>query len=207
LFPTPRELLLIAPGLLAAIVIHELAHGYAAYALGDPTAHDSGRLTLNPLAHLDPVGTLMLVIARFGWAKPVPVNPMYFRDRDRGMLLVALAGPAANVAMATVATYLLLQFAMSLPVLLRDMIFYLLMYNIWLGVFNMLPVPPLDGSRVLRSLAPRGSAVERLYYQLENYGWLLLIILLISGLLPRLLFPAARWLQGVIEFAVQFVVI
>ncbi len=207
MFPTPRELLLIAPGLLAAIVMHELAHGYVAYAMGDPTARDSGRLTLNPLAHLDLVGTLMLVVARFGWAKPVPVNPMYFRDRDRGMLLVALAGPGANVVMATLATYLLLQFGMGLPLLIRDMIFYLLMYNLWLGVFNMLPVPPLDGSRVLRALAPRGSAVERLYYQLENYGWLLLIVLLISGLLPRLLFPAASWLQRVIEYAVRFIVV
>ncbi len=207
MFPAPRELLLIVPGLLSAIMFHELAHGYVAFILGDPTARNSGRLTLNPLAHLDLVGTLMLVVARFGWAKPVPVNPRYFKDRDKGMLLVALAGPGANFVLATLATYLLMQFASAWPYLIRQMLFYVLMYNIYLGVFNLIPVPPLDGSRIVRSLAPRGSAAERLYYQMENYGWIVLMLLLISGILPSVLLPLANWMQQFISVIVSTIVI
>lgn len=199
----PLMLLLSVPGLLLALTFHELAHGYVADALGDPTPRASGRLSLNPIAHLDLVGTLMLLLFRFGWAKPVPINPMYFRDRDRGLLLTGLAGPLSNVLMACFAMYLLLQFPSLRFSTAGTMVSFFFLYNIWLAVFNMLPIPPLDGSRVLSALIPPRSPFRRILYQIEQYGWLILMLLILTRLISVFMLPAAAALERLIMFIVS----
>lgn len=174
------------PALLVAIIFHEYAHAQVADALGDPTPRYSGRLTLNPLAHLDPVGLLALWFFRFGWAKPVPVNPYNFRDKHRGMLLVALAGPGMNLLLAFLTMVFLRVTGTSLASA-GPIVSLLLLYNVWLAAFNIIPVPPLDGSKVLAGLFPRTAG----YYlaQVEPYGWVVLLALLWTGLLQRFLLP------------------
>ncbi len=201
-----QQLPFIVPGLLGALMIHELAHGYMAYSLGDPTAKAAGRLTLNPIAHLDPIGTLMLLVFRFGWAKPVPINPMYFSDRRRGMLLTSLAGPATNFLGATVAAYVILQFG-SAGSWFTLLMYYFLMYNLWFGLFNLLPIPPLDGSHILKSLASYGSGLWHFMQQMDQYGWLVLMLLLFLRVIPRLLGPVADAMQVFIFSVVSLVVI
>ncbi len=185
-----------------AIIFHEIAHGRVALQLGDPTAKASGRLTLNPLAHIDPIGTilvpLILVVLRspflFGWAKPVPINPGYFRNPFKGMLYVAIAGPLTNVGLALVTAGVgrvlllgvpdqLILFGTGFSANLVYAVFYLLgmfvIYNVFLAVFNMVPIPPLDGSRVLTYfLPPEG---RRIMLSLERFGFILLIALLYFG--------------------------
>jgi Zn-dependent protease len=190
------DLLVRIPALLLALTVHEAAHGLIAHRLGDPTAKEHGRLTLNPLAHLDPIGLLALWLVGFGWAKPVPVNPLYFKgDRRRGMFLVGLAGPGANFLLALLFSL----FFAALPLLyqhqlVRELMTATFIYNVFLGVFNLLPFPPLDGSKVLAYFLPRNIAYS--FSQLEQYGPLILILLIFSGILPRLLQPLAA---GAIE--------
>jgi Zn-dependent protease len=192
------NLLVRIPALLLALSVHEAAHGLVAHRLGDPTAKAQGRLTLNPLAHLDPIGLLALWLVGFGWARPVPVNPMYFRgDRRRGMFLVGLAGPAANFLLALVFSLL---FA-GIPLLhehrlVRELMTATFIYNVFLGVFNLLPFPPLDGSKVLAYFLPRNVAYS--FNQLEQYGPLILILLIFTGILPRLLQPLAAGAMEII---------
>ncbi|HEY8450050.1 MAG TPA: site-2 protease family protein [Bacillota bacterium] len=187
-----ESLLLQVPGLLAAIVFHEYAHARTADALGDPTPRSLGRLTLNPLAHLDPIGILMLWVFHFGWAKPVPVNPYHFRDPRRGMLLVAAAGPLANVVLAYVALALL---SAGLGVGgWGELLIWTYRYNLWLAVFNIIPVPPLDGSKILAGLLPPGRGAW--LYQLEAYGWLLLVLLLMTGVIGTIMRPLVRALDA-----------
>jgi Zn-dependent protease len=159
--------------------VHEYAHGKVAEYFGDPTPRLSGRLTLNPLAHIDPIGLLMMVLIRFGWAKPVPVNPNYFKDPERDMAFVGLAGPAMNFFVAWVIS-LIAKFV-SLPAGdAGNFIAMVIQYSIWinlaLGVFNLIPIPPLDGSRLLRAVLPyeQASALDRI----EPYGFYILIFIL-----------------------------
>ncbi|ABO49666.1 peptidase M50 [Desulforamulus reducens MI-1] len=181
-FPTLRELLLMAPPILFALTLHEYAHAYVAYRLGDKTAYYEGRLTANPLRHLDPLGTLLLFIAGFGWAKPVPVNPFYFDDRKKGMMLVSLAGPATNLLLALVAAVV---FGLMKP---SGWLFFMLSYfiyiNVLLAVFNFLPIPPLDGSKILAGILP---GRQEWLYQLERYGTAILLVLIIFGFLSPIL--------------------
>ncbi|TYB30671.1 MAG: site-2 protease family protein [Candidatus Mcinerneyibacterium aminivorans] len=176
--------------LLYAIVIHESAHGYAAFKMGDKTAYYEGRLTLNPIKHIDPFGTIMvpglliLLGAPFvvGWAKPVPVNPANFRDYKKGELLVSLAGPGANLASAIVFTilYHLITPASSLPTTsVALFLFMLLLINIVLCAFNLLPIPPLDGSHVLQILLPERWA--RKFRNMSQYGFIIVIGLIMLG--------------------------
>ncbi|MDW7651977.1 MAG: site-2 protease family protein [Bacillota bacterium] len=186
------DLLLRIAAILIAITFHEVAHGYVAYRLGDDTAKNQGRLSLNPIKHLDPLGALMFVIFRFGWAKPVPVNPLYFKgDRRRGMFLVGLAGPLTNFVLAFIAVLLLVSVSAwqsgAALVFLREVMFI----NVILGVFNLIPFPPLDGSKLLAYLLPRQSAYR--LGQLEQYGPLVLILLLATGMLGRILFPLVEF--------------
>lgn len=178
---------------LVAITFHETAHGYVAYSLGDTTAKDQGRLTLNPLAHLDPIGALLMFIAGFGWAKPVPVNPFYFKgDRTRGMMLVSIAGPLTNLALSFLAYFIYVAGSgfYSIPflsVFLRSMV----TLNIYLAIFNLIPIPPLDGSKILAGFLPRATAYKYLN-TVEQYGFLILMVLIIFNVTDMILVPIAN---------------
>lgn len=190
----PLELLLSIPALLLAITFHEFAHGYMADRLGDPTPRYYGRLTLNPLKHLDPLGTIALLFLRYGWAKPVPINPAYFDNKKNGTALVGLAGPLANMILAFLA--LVISKILNLNILaysyysgytsyFGQILFYILVYNIGLAIFNLIPIPPLDGSKIFISLLP-----PKWYYnilQYESYGQVILLLLLFSGMLSPVL--------------------
>lgn len=172
--------------LIPAIVFHEVAHGYAALALGDTTAKDAGRLTLNPLKHIDPFGTILLPLlltamfgAGFGYAKPVPVNPWRFRDRRKGMFLTGIAGPAANFAMAALAA-VVVRVSLLVPGQVAGWIatgaYLFALVNLVLLFFNLIPLPPLDGSRVLPLFLSDKAMVA--YHKWERYGFLILFAVL-----------------------------
>lgn len=161
--------------LLIAITVHEAAHAYIALKLGDPTAKVAGRLTLNPLAHLDPLGTIALLIIHFGWGKPVPVNPGNFRKPGVGNFLVAMSGPASNLAMAIIGA-LLLRLTMSVPVLYNFFSLFVVL-NVFLAIFNLLPIPPLDGSKVWHLVLSDES-----YYTLERLGPIILIAVIVFSM-------------------------
>jgi Zn-dependent protease len=198
------QLIIIAPPLLFSLTVHEFAHGYVAFRLGDQTARALGRLTLNPLKHLDPLGTLAFFVFHFGWAKPVPVNPAYFKNPQKGMLLVALAGPVTNLILAVISATLartVVLLAQSIPysalgeaifVPLNSMLIASVWINLVLCIFNFLPIPPLDGSRILAGLLPPDLA--RFYASVERYGFVLLVILAVTGVL-------SRWIIPLIDFA------
>ena len=171
-----RTLILLVPVILFALSVHEYAHGMVAYRFGDPTAKFAGRLTLNPISHLDPIGTLMLFLVHFGWAKPVPVDPRHFSNPKRDMLWVALAGPISNMVLAFLSG-LVIRFIKLYPAPFVDnfvgeafigMMYLSLQINLALAIFNLLPVPPLDGSKVLYGLLP--PQYEHVAYNLERYG-------------------------------------
>ncbi|WP_449240756.1 site-2 protease family protein [Desulfoscipio gibsoniae] len=192
--PSLAELLLLLPAILIGLTFHEFAHGWMADRLGDHTARHQGRLTLNPLAHIDPVGFLMLILFKFGWAKPVPVNPYNLRgDPARGMLLVSLAGPAANLVMALAAS-ILLGVGLLRLVPFAEYVYYILylilQINVILAFFNLIPVPPLDGSKILAGLFPRQS---HFIYGMETYGTIILLILLFTGVLGKVLWPVVSF--------------
>ncbi len=201
----PNNMLYRIPALLIALTFHELAHGWVAYRLGDPTAKNHGRLTLNPLAHLDPLGTLAMLLVGFGWARPVPVNPFYLKgDRYRGMFLVGLAGPLTNFLLAFAFLYILAAFPSLLAVRhLPQILYTTFVINIYLGVFNLLPIPPLDGSRVLfYFLTPRARYA---YSRWEQYGPLVLMLLIFLpfGFLQGILIPLANVVAGFITTLVS----
>ena len=150
-------ILFVLPITVISLTIHEYAHGFVAYKLGDPTAKESGRLTLNPLAHIDPIGFLIMLVLRFGWAKPVPVNPLYFKNPKKGMMLTALAGPVSNIILGIISTFFALFFYYSkIASLYAVFQFFALMamLNFGLAAFNLIPVHPFDGSRILSYFMP-----------------------------------------------------
>lgn len=199
-------LVISLPAILLALSVHEFAHGYVAYRLGDMTPKYQGRLTLNPLAHLDLIGTLMLIFAHFGWAKPVMVNPNSFRgNRQRGMLYVALAGPLSNVLVALIAAILynlLIKYNVSYFWIL--LVQYLIIIDVSLAVFNLIPVPPLDGSKILAGLLPY--SMHHLIYQLEAYGPFILILLLITNVISVILHPLVNGLLNIIMQISNFII-
>ncbi len=195
------DLLFRIPALLIALTFHEYAHARMAYAWGDPTAKLAGRLTLNPLSHLDPIGLLMLWIARFGWAKPVPINPRNFKDYRKGLFWVSLAGPGMNLLLGLAATFLLLIFGYPgsyYTAIMQN----ILLYNVYLAVFNIIPLPPLDGSKILSALLP-ASALS-FYYKIEPYGPFILILLLFLGLLSFILVPLANVIINLFIYLASF---
>ena len=170
---------------LICITLHEISHGLVAYRLGDPTAKNAGRLSLNPIKHLDVFGFLMLIVAHVGWAKPVPIDMRYFKNPKRGMAITALAGPVSNFVITAIA---LLLFGFLLPLVKSSsqaaMIGIELLYvtahlSLGLALFNLLPIPPLDGSKVLFSLIPDSAYMKLMRY--ERYGMILLVILAYTG--------------------------
>ena len=183
---------------LLAITLHELAHGYVAYCLGDNTAKAAGRLTLNPLAHLDPIGALMMLIAGFGWAKPVPVNPFFFKgNRTTGMMLVSLAGPLVNLVVAYIAyaVYVAGQGFYTVP-FMNQFLNYCIILNAFLAVFNLIPIPPLDGSKILAGFLPKQTAFKFLT-TMERYGFVILMVLILFNITDMIIQPIA---YGILNF-------
>ncbi|CDZ74455.1 peptidase, M50 family [Peptoniphilus sp. ING2-D1G] len=172
--------------LLCAIIPHEIAHGYAAYKLGDDTAKSDGRLSLNPLNHIDPIGLLSMIIFKFGWAKAVPINPYKFKNRKRDTLIVSLAGVVTNFVIGFIASLaFVFAYYKSSPV--TELFQSIMWYNVMLGVFNLVPIPPLDGSKALISLFP--NKIEYFFYKYERYLYILLIIALASGTISKVIGP------------------
>lgn len=183
------ELLYRIPALLIAITVHEYAHAVVADSLGDPTPKSSGRLTLNPLAHLDPIGALMLAIVGFGWAKPVAINPTYFKNFKDGVKKVAFAGPGANLFLAFMSA-LFIVVMNRLGILtegVHTFLFWAQLYNVWFAFFNLLPIPPLDGSKILLSVLSPKQAYS--YLKIEPYSFYILIGLLLTGVIGYILTP------------------
>jgi Zn-dependent protease len=198
-FAALQQLVLMVPALLVAITIHEVAHGWVADRLGDPTARLAGRLTLNPLPHIDPFGALALIIAGFGWARPVPVDGRHFRRPLRDMALVAAAGPLSNfvVAFLGLVALLLVARTVSMPFLAEPLVGtlgHIYRFNLGLGIFNLIPLPPLDGGHFLPYFFPRAS--WSLLARLEQYGPLLLLLLVFSGATRYIVGPIFGLLHG-----------
>ena len=185
-------LLSIIPALIC-ITLHELSHGFVAYKLGDTTAKDAGRLTLNPIKHLDIMGILMMVVFHFGWAKPVPVNMYRFKNPKQGMAITAVAGPLANVLITIVFLFLygLLFRSLGQENLILEMIYLTAYLSISFAIFNIIPISPLDGSKVLFSVLPSERYDQLMRY--ERYGMILLLVLVSSGIFGRPLSTATNW--------------
>lgn len=194
------------PGLIIALVIHEYAHAKAADVMGDFTPRMTGRLTLNPMAHIDPIGLIMLLVVRFGWAKPVMINARNFRNWRQGELLVALAGPMANLLVAFISLlamavlFKLRMFSEGVRLVLSMMV----LFNINFAIFNMLPLPPLDGSKVLMVLLPGRLAYKLM--SLERYSFIILIFLMMTPFLTMILIPLQRLVLSVFNLIIGVII-
>ena len=189
-----QDIIIRTIAVLVAIIPHEMAHGYAAYLCGDETAKNDGRLSLNPLHHLDPIGTICLIFFKFGWAKPVMINPNNFRDRKKGTFLVSIAGVLTNFILAIIAVIIMKYIRLS------DFVFELFMNIFWfntiLGVFNLIPIPPLDGSKLLFSFLP--PKYEYYLIKYEKYGYILLLLLIMTDNLDKILIPMVNFMINLI---------
>ena len=190
--------LLMLPGLILAITIHEYSHAKMADKLGDPTPEAQGRVTLNPLAHIDPIGMICLLVAGFGWGKPVQIDPSRMRSPAKDSMLVALAGPVSNFILAFISflaygiLYFVLPHELTLSLILLTMIYVCAQINLSLGVFNLLPFPPLDGSKILVYFL-KGKA-KTFIWNLERYSYIILAILYFTELPSILITPVIQWI-------------
>ena len=197
LFKNPALFLILTVPLLYSVIAHEIAHGWVAYLFGDDTAKRSGRLSLNPLAHLDPVGTLALFVAGFGWAKPVPINYANIRNFRLGLVCVSLAGCVTNIIIAMISLLLLQIGAVNTNQPIAMMLMVTAKINIMLGALNLIPIPPLDGSRILLGLLPQRA--QAILVRLEPYGLIVLFGLLFTGLLN----PVITFAQNIIVVLIK----
>ncbi len=208
-------LVYLIPAILISLTFHEFCHALASYKLGDRTARDLGRLSINPLKHLDVLGTIMMLFSGFGWAKPVPINPMYYRDKRKGILLVSLAGPLSNVILAMIIAlpmvYLEIKHGlqhggfyqvMDTRAILYNLCFIIYTININLAVFNIIPVPPLDGSKILSVILP-----QQYYFKLVRYeNFIGLAFLVIIFVVPSALWKIMSPFIWVIETAINYII-
>ncbi|OQA57867.1 MAG: Peptidase family M50 [Candidatus Omnitrophica bacterium ADurb.Bin277] len=201
LYQDPLTFALLAVLLLYSVILHEVAHGWVASLFGDDTARRSGRLTLAPLPHLSPAGTLALFLVGFGWARPVPVNYSRLTPRRAGFFCVSLAGCAANILIAAAAAALLQSARISSVPLLAKALPILVYINITLGALNLIPIPPLDGSKVVMSFLP--GKVRQTLTRIEPYGFVILILLIVSGLLTPVLLAIQKMLFTLIALMLQ----
>ena len=192
LFSNPLLFVVLAFLLLYSVIFHEVAHGFVAHLFGDDTAKYYGRLTLNPLSHLDPIGTLMLFFVGFGWAKPVPVDYSRLSNNRFGLFCVALAGCATNILVAIIALILLQSGLVNINSPLAEMLTIVVRINIILCAFNLIPIPPLDGSKILMSFLPIDAQLA--LSRVEPYGFFILIFLLFTGMLN----PVINFMQNLI---------
>ncbi|MFW6282255.1 MAG: site-2 protease family protein [bacterium] len=210
MLPSISEIIFLIPVILLSLSVHEFSHGMVSYKLGDPTPEQAGRLTLNPISHLDPIGTLVLITTtRFGWAKPVPVNPRYYKNPRRGMMFVGLAGPGSNILLAFLFVliakllgFIGLNVNLIFPRTAVEIFFQLaIIINLGLAVFNLLPIPPLDGSKILRGVLP--PKFDKILYKLEGPGGMILIMVLaFTGILGKIISPI---IFGLFKFLISIV--
>ncbi len=199
LFTNPAMFVILAVLLLYSVIAHEVSHGLVAYMFGDDTAMRYGRITLNPASHIDPIGTLMLLLVGFGWAKPVPVNYDRLTHHRLGVFCVALAGCFANIMIAFAGVFLLqFDFFATNPVI-STILSVLVRINVILGGFNLIPIPPLDGSKILYSILPE--EFQGYFSWLEAYGFYILIFLLFTGILN----PMITFMQNIIYFFISLI--
>jgi Zn-dependent protease len=204
-----QALLFTAPVVLLAIICHECAHGWVSYKLGDPTAKQAGRLTLNPLKHLDVLGTICMLFFHVGWAKPVPINPLYYKDRKKGIIYVSIAGPLTNFILAFISLMIegvLFKFGSDSSVVVWifcQLCYYSAVVNIGLGLFNLIPIPPLDGSKIVGELSYW--AAEK-YYRYERYWRIILLILVFTGILSKPLSILNETVLNLMWSVVKFVI-
>ncbi len=210
------EFLFVIPCVLIALTFHEVAHGFMAFKLGDPTARNFGRLTLNPLKHLDPIGTICMIFFHFGWAKPVPINSRYFKKPRRDMALTAAAGPIMNFILAfagilirqiLIAVFNIFPAGSQFTYYIQSAAIMLFTYfhilNLSLGLFNLIPIPPLDGSRIFYVFLPPKFYFGIMKY--ERYIQLALLIALWTGIVSLPLSKAVSWISGGMQFLVSWI--
>ncbi len=177
-----KDYIFLLPGIVISLTVHEFSHAFMAHRLGDPTPKEDGRLSLNPLRHIDPMGFLVMLLVRFGWAKPVRINPLYFQNPRKGMLYTAIAGPVSNIILAILSSFLLFwAIVFNGPAVLVEILIYLVLLNIGLAVFNLIPIYPFDGSRVLGYFSPRFAS-----FMTQNAN-VVQLVFVAAILLPRFL--------------------
>lgn len=201
----PVVIALRIPALLIAITVHEFAHARMAYYFGDSTAKIQGRMNLNPINHLDPIGTIMILLVGFGWAKPVPINPYNFNHYRKGLRWVSFAGPMVNFALGFLSLLLLnlLVGAGLQSGLFLQFVVVLMQLNILLGIFNLIPIPPLDGSKILMSFL--SDAYLGYYRQLEQYAPLILLVLILTRALGMIIFPLYNVVLNLFSFIIGLI--
>lgn len=213
MFGSITDILIYVPITLIALSVHEFAHGWVSSKLGDPTPRMQGRLTLNPFAHLDPIGTILMVLTGFGWAKPVQINPMYYKDRTKGMALTAAAGPVSNFIIAflgmligviLVEVFANAGFSESVIMWTLTVTQYFVVRNLCFMVFNLIPFPPLDGFKIFGMFMPRNIYYRILQY--EHYIMYLLMLLSITGMFSRVIGTGVNAVYNVIFSAVMNIV-
>lgn len=194
------------PALLFALVVHEYAHALAADSMGDPTPRYMGRLTFNPMMHVDFLGVFMLALAGFGWAKPVPINSNNFHDRKMGIIKVSLAGPGANLFLCFLAALvgaILLRFNLMSQTVF-NFLQWIMLYNVWFAFFNLIPIPPLDGSKLVMEFVP-----TKYLYQyaetVERYGFFILMALVFSGVVGAIINPLAQMYLGLVNIVLSVI--